>query len=177
MRKFPTLAIMGFTMFLCACTNTKLDSYAGTQPVMAFDKFFNGPIQGWGMVHNRSGKVIKRFDVYMVGSWEGNKGKLEEDFTYYDGEKQQRTWSIEKLADDRFVGRASDIVGEAPGRSVGSAIQWQYVMTVKSGGKEYNVNFDDWMFQMNGDVVMNRSKMTKFGIHVGDVTVFMKKLP
>jgi len=42
-------------------------------------------------------------------------------------------------------------------------------------GKVYHVNFDDWMWLMDGQTMINRSTMSKFGIHLGDVTLFFRK--
>lgn len=162
-------------MFLCSCSTADISKYASTGPAMEFDQFFNGPIKGWGMVQDRHGKVIKRFDVDMVGRWQGNEGTLEEEFVYYDGEKDTRVWRIQKIADHKFIGRADDIVGDATGESNGMAIKWNYVMKIDVKGKSYDVSFDDWMFQMNDGVIMNRSTMKKFGFRVGEVTVFMQK--
>ena len=43
------------------------------------------------------------------------------------------------------------------------------------GGSTYRLKFDDWMWLMNDGVLMNRSYMKKFGITVGEITIFMKK--
>jgi hypothetical protein len=37
------------------------------------------------------------------------------------------------------------------------------------------VNFDDWMWQMDEFSMMNRSTMSKFGIDLGEVTLFFRK--
>lgn len=163
-------------MFLCSCSASGPSMYQGTQPIMAFDQFFNGPIRGWGLVQNRSGKVIKQFDIDMLGTWQGNQGTLEEHFKYYDGKTMDRVWHITKQSDNSFTARASDIVGEASGASAGTAIKWNYVMRVEAGGSTYNIAFDDWMFQMRDGAVLNRSYMKKFGVRVGEITVFMQKL-
>jgi hypothetical protein len=42
-------------------------------------------------------------------------------------------------------------------------------------GKEYLVDFDDWMWQLDEHSMMNRSVMSKFGVDLGEVTLFFKK--
>jgi len=43
-------------------------------------------------------------------------------------------------------------------------------------GKVYEVQFDDWMYLMDERVMLNKAAMSKFGIHLGDVTLsFTKK--
>jgi len=161
---------------LTGCGGDALKEYNGTTPVMTFEEFFNGPMLAQGFVQNRSGKVIRRFDIEMNGTWTGDTGTLDERFTYYDGETMHRAWNIRKVGQNKYIGTASDIVGEATGESRGSAIRWKYVMQVPVDGTTYNITFDDWMFRMNGDTVMNRSYMSKFGFSVGEVTVVMRKL-
>lgn len=174
MHFFRLLTLIGMTIMLCSCAD-KLDSYKGTTPVMKFDEFFNGPVKGYGIVQDRGGKIINRFDIDMVGTWKGNDGTLAEHFVYYDGHTQDRTWKIKKLSDNTFVGHADDIIGDAPGRSEGTAIRWNYVMQVPVGGRTFNLAFDDWMFMMNDGIVINRSVMKKFGIRVADLTIVMRK--
>jgi hypothetical protein len=34
-----------------------------------------------------------------------------------------------------------------------------------------NVSMDDWMFLMNDRVMLNKARMSKWGFHLGDVTL------
>ncbi|HTK85749.1 MAG TPA: DUF3833 domain-containing protein [Patescibacteria group bacterium] len=154
----------------------KISGYAGTQPSMAFDQFFDGRVKAHGIVQNRAGRVIERFDIDMMTSWQGDKGTLQEEFTYYDGRRQSRTWHITKTGNGTFAGHSDDIVGEATGESAGCAIGFRYVLKVPVGGKTYNLSFDDRMYMMNDGVIINRAVMRKFGIRVGEVTVVMQKI-
>lgn len=153
-----------------------VDRYTNTKPAFAPETYFNGPIKAWGMVQDRTGRVRERFDVDMVGTWNGNVGTLEEDFTYYsDGHKQRRVWTITKLPDGTYKGTASDVKVDAVGENSGSAMRWKYVLELPVGGKVYDVALDDWMFQMNDGVLINRSYIKKFGVRVADLIIFMQK--
>lgn len=123
----------------------------------------------------RSGKVVQRFDVTMVGSWEGDTGTLKEHFDYYDGKKQERIWTITKIADGRYEGTAGDIIGKANGNVAGHAMRWAYQMDLEVKGSTYRITFDDWMFNMNDGVLINRSYLKKFGITMAELTLFMQK--
>ncbi|MDB5491637.1 MAG: hypothetical protein JWO78_1486 [Micavibrio sp.] len=173
MAKFLTL--IGMIVMLGGCGSTPVETYASEKPVMEFDSFFNGALTGHAIVQDRNGKIIKRFVVHMVGEWNGDHGTLKEHFVYNDGEIQDRVWTIRKLADGSFVGTAPDIVGEAPGKSAGNAIQWKYVMKLDVSGHKINIAFDDWMFLVSDDLVINRSYMSKFGINVGQITISISK--
>ena len=138
-------------------------------------EYFDGPIQAWGVVQDWRGNVTRKFDIEMVGSWDGDFGTLEEDFVYDDGKTQRRVWTIRKLSDKAYEGTASDIKGKAEGKTNGNAVQWKYQMNLDVGEKTYLVTFDDWMFLMKDNVLINRSYLKKFGITVAELTIVMKK--
>ena len=175
MKKNFTLLILGVIMVLSACTSVDINSYKDTQPIASLEDFFNGPVKGWGILQDRSGKVTRRFDIDMVGTWKGNVGTLEEKFVFYDGEKQERVWTITKKPDGTYEGTASDILDIAKGKTSGSAVQWKYTMDLPVGDRKYRIVFDDWMFQMNDGVLVNRSYLKKFGFTVAELTIFMQK--
>ncbi len=172
------LILMGLIAFLSACTGgPTLDHYKGkaSQPPLDLQAYFSGSIKAWGLVQDRKGHVTRRFDVSMVGTWEGDTGTLVEEFKYYDGETQQRTWTIKRIADKRYEGTAGDILGKADGNIEGSAMRWAYQMDLPVGDKTYKIAFDDWMFLMNDGILINRSYLKKFGITVAELTLFMQK--
>jgi len=169
------LVLIGVIMLLPGCSSYTVNDYADTAPAIDFQKYFNGPIKAWGIVQDRDGKVLSRFDVVMQGSWRGDVGTLKEHFTYYDGKKQQRVWKIHKLPDGTYEGEASDIIGKATGQTSGSAVRWSYVMDVPVDDTTYRFTFDDWMWLMNDGVLINRSYLRKFGFTVAELTIVMKK--
>lgn len=175
MRFLTKIPLLGAIMLLNACTSPSLSHYDNTQPEMKMEEYFNGPIQAWGVVQNWRGNVTRKFDIDMVGTWNGDVGTLEEDFVYDDGETQRRVWTITRIGEKTYEGTASDIEGKAQGKANGNAAQWQYKMNLEVDGKTYLITFDDWMFLMNDGVLVNRSYLKKFGITVAELTIFMKK--
>ena len=176
-RDVRPLVLMSTTMVLFACGCARIDGqdYVGKQPGFDLKAYFTGPIKAWGIVQDRSGKVIQQFDIAMHGSWQGNKGTLVEDFSFYDGKQQQRIWHITDLGEGRFEGRADDILNTAQGLSFGNAGQWTYVMDVPVKDGSYRMHFDDWMWAMQDGVLINRSYMKKFGLTFAEITIFMQK--
>lgn len=169
------LSLLGALIMLASCGGDKLAHYQDMQPGMDIREYFNGSIKAWGIVQDWSGKVVSRFDVEMAGVWEGDVGTLTEDFNYYDGSTQQRVWTITRQGDGQFTGKAGDIIGEAKGTQTGNAVNWSYVMDVPVDDTTYRLHFDDWMWLMNDGVLINRTKMKKFGITVAELTLFMQK--
>jgi len=169
------LLLVGVILLIPGCASNTVKDYSDTTPAMDFQKYFNGPIKAWGIVQDRDGKVLSRFDVAMQGSWKDNLGTLKEDFTYYSGKKQERVWKIHKLPDGTYEGEADDIIGKAEGQTSGSAVRWNYVMDVPVDDTTYRFTFDDWMWLMNDGVLINRSYLRKFGFTFAELTIVMKK--
>ena len=96
----------------CGTTMTAAD-YAAEQPVLDLKSYFNGTVDAWGIFQDRSGKVVKRFTVVMHCSWDGDTGTLDEDFTYSDGTTQKRVWTLKKVGNNRYIGTADDVIGQA----------------------------------------------------------------
>jgi hypothetical protein len=171
-----------FWLLLCAAAALSACStpvtpalYIGQQPTLDLQQYFNGTLDAVGMFQDRSGKVVKRFNVVIVASWSGDTGTLDERFSYSDGTRQQRIWTLHKVAADRYIGTAADVVGEAVGVTGGNALQWHYTLALPVDGKVYNVNFDDWMIRVDQRTMLNRAVMSKFGFRLGDVTLSFTK--
>ena len=176
MSNLKTFVLIAITSLLGACSNGKnLAHYEYEQPPLILEQYFSGPIKAWGIVQDRSGKVVRRFDVDMIGTWGKDTGTLEEDFAYYDGQTQKRIWTIKRMQTGAYQGTADDIIGKANGKTSGNAIRWAYEMELPVGDNSYKVKFDDWMFLMNDGVLINRSYIKKFGFTVAELTLFMQK--
>lgn len=172
---FIGLFLIGALYMFTHAKHQNLNFYQDTSPKADIQTYFNGPIKAWGIIQDWRGRVVSRFDVDMVGEWNGNTGTLKEDFRYYNGETQKRVWTITKQEDGSYIGQADDIIDQAKGRAEGSALFWNYSMDIPVDGRTYRLKFDDWMWQMNDGVLINRSYLKKFGFTVAELTLFMKK--
>ncbi len=158
------------------CAGPVPKDYAAEKPVLDLKTYFNGELVAHGIFTDRSGKVARRFTVQMTGTWNGNQGTLDERFTYSDGKTERRVWRLTDQGGGAYTGRADDVVGEAVGSAAGNALNWRYTLRLPVDGTTYDVQFDDWMYLMDERVMLNRAAMSKFGIHLGDVTLsFYKK--
>jgi 5-hydroxyisourate hydrolase-like protein (transthyretin family) len=166
----PALLIAG-----CASAPVPAD-YAAEKPALDLKRYFDGELVAHGIFTDRAGKVARRFTVQMTGTWQGNQGTLDERFTYSDGKTERRVWRLTDLGGGRYTGRADDVVGEAQGQAAGNALNWRYTLRLPVDGKVYEVQFDDWMYLVDERVMLNKARMSKFGIYLGEVTLsFTKK--
>ena len=152
-----------------------INYYQDKDHKMNIKEYFNGPIQAWGIVQDWRGRVVRQFDIKMMGTWDGNIGTLREQFYYYDGQTQERIWIIKKLDNGDYEGTASDVIGKAIGMEKGNAARWAYIMDLEVDQRMFRIKFDDWMWHMNDGVLINRSYLKKFGMKVAELTIFMKK--
>ncbi|TWO66630.1 DUF3833 domain-containing protein [Caenimonas sedimenti] len=164
-------------LLLAGCAAPEVSDYAAEQPALDLRAYFNGRVDGWGIFTDRSGRVVKRFTVVMDCTWQGDQGVLDEDFTYSDGTRQRRVWRVRKLPDGRYTGQADDVVGEAVGQARGNALRWNYTLALPVDGRTWHVQMDDWMYLMSDRVLLNRTAMSKFGIHLGEVTLSFTRRP
>lgn len=167
-------ALLATTLAGCAGAPVPSD-YAREQPALSLRDYFNGPLNAHGIFTDRSGRVVKRFTVQMVGRWQGGNGVLEEDFSYSDGSKQRRVWHLTDLGQGRWRGQADDVVGEAVGEAAGNALNWHYTLRLPVDGKTYEVQFNDWMYLIDGHTMLNKAVMSKFGFTLGEVTLSFSK--
>ena len=144
--------------------------------MLDLSRYLEGPLEASGLFQNRQGEVVKRFHVKLLGTWSNQVGRLEEDFVYSDGTKQRRVWTITRVDSHHYTGTADDVVGTAQGEAYGNALNWRYTLALPVGKKVYNVKFDDWMFLMDEDVMLNRAVRSKWGFRLGEVTLSFRKL-
>lgn len=170
------LALLVTSILLFACSSQHLSDYDNKQPQLDLRGFFTGELEASGVVIDRSGVVTRTFTVELLGRWQGNQGVLEEWFVFDDGEKTTRTWRITDLGKGQYTGTAGDIIGTAQGRSNGNALHWVYDLQLTVDGTEYDVKFDDWMYQVSEREIINRSKIVKWGFEVGEVILSIRKL-
>jgi len=170
------LIILLMTIPLLSCSKPDLSQYQDNEPVFSLFEYFQGQTKGWGMVQDRKGNLMRQFVVDIKGtlSGEGNL-VLEEDFDWSDGEKSSRTWTISKTGKHSFSGTADDVVDGAHGSAYGNVLNWRYYLNIVADGKTWKVHLDDWMFLQKDDVLINKTRMSKFGISLGDITIVFRK--
>lgn len=175
--RLPTLfSLLGVCMFLSACMGPAPQEYLEEKPAINLRHFLDGELEAWGMIQYPNGKVITRITGTMKATWlDDSHLTLDEKFLFSSGEVKTRQWQIRKVDEHNYIATASDAVGEAKIELYGNAMRWDYQLKVPVGGSEYVFSFDDWMWQIDPNAMLNRAKMKKFGITVSELTFFFKK--
>ena len=92
------LLVLLVAIGVASCSSPTVQMYSKEVPKLDLATYFNGDIDAYGIFTDRSGEVVKRFKVVIKAKWEMKDGKrvgvLDEDFTYSDGTKQKRIWTL-----------------------------------------------------------------------------------
>lgn len=154
----------------------QIEDFTNKGPEFIPQEYFNGKLTAYGMVKDRSGKIIKTFKGDLVGSWDKNGvGTLDEKFIYDNGEKQTRVWTLTPTGDKTFTGTAGDIVGNAQMIANGNTVMIDYTMRVPYNDSTLDINVKDWLHLQEDGVILNHSKMKKFGFTVGELVITIIK--
>ena len=162
---------------LLGCGSATISDYQGRSPAFTPEAFFNGTLTAHGIVKDFSGTAIRHFQADITGCWRDGVGTLDEDFTFDDGEQQTRIWTLTPNGDQTFIGTAGDVVGEGLARWEGNAMFLDYTLRIELENGPIDVRIDDRMYRVSDNIVINESKMRKFGIGVGDILLTLIRHP
>ena len=174
---FRTLLITAGLLALSACSQVQVTDYAGMKPELKVEEFFNGPMTAHGVVKNRGGKVMRTFNATIAASWQDGVGTLDEDFVFDDGEQQKRIWTLTPQPDGSYLGTAGDVSGAGTLTQAGNSVFLDYVLQVPYRGQVLDVRVDDRMYLLTTDVLINESKLKKFGFQVGELLLVIQRAP
>lgn len=135
------------------------------------ERFFTGFLKASGMFVDRFGTVQRRFVADIRCEQNDNGFSLHEAFLFDDGQREERVWHISRQTEDGFIGTCADVAGQATGHLKGPALQWRYDFYLDIYGKRVKVRFDDLMVQQSASVVLNRAKVRKFGLLLGELFI------
>lgn len=159
------------------CSSVTPRDYAGQQPPLDMVKYLTGHTTAWGMAQSRSGEVVRRFRIEMIGVPAGaNAVQVREHDIYSDGKTEDHDWLIRDAGPHEVVATSDQIVGEATGDQYGNALNWHYTLKVRmQSGSVWHFSISDWFFQQTNCLLINRTYGNKLGFHAFDVITFFRK--
>lgn len=176
MRKHSNMAAaLALAAGLAGCASQTLDDFNGATPTLDLRAYLDGPLAASGVFFDRSGRANIQFVVEMRGAWNGDEGTLTERFRYSDGRLDQRVWTIRFHDDRRFTATAHDVVGEAEGEQNGNAAVMRYRLRIPRESGEVVVSMEDWLYLQEDGSLINRTRMSKYGVTVGELVVAFRK--
>jgi hypothetical protein len=179
--KMRLFAVAAFVL-VAACTGKP----SSDDPVLSdrklnLEEFFDGELVAYGQFQDVLGTVRRRFEVSITGDWDGERLLLVEDFVYEYGATEQRVWTLVKTGEDSWRGTAPGVIGEALGEEEGDRFNWRYEIDLPVPSADgtvdtLRVTFDDWMWLLTEDRLLNRAYVRRYGIDIGDVIITFEKL-
>lgn len=140
--------------------------------------FLEGRTRAWGVFEDRFRRIQRRFTAELEGYWEGGVFILDESFIFSDGSTETRIWRIVPLPGPggEFSATCDDVVGKARGRATEDGVHLDYAFSLKSGNLAFTARFDDRYYQLDAHSVMNRAIVTKWGMKLGELSVFFQRI-
>jgi hypothetical protein len=164
-------------MVLAGCTGKPaLEDEKLSTRNLNLEEFFEGKTVAYGQFQDIFGTVRRRFEVEITGTWDGETLTLVEDFVYEDESTEQRIWTLVKTGEDTWRGTAPGVIGEAFGEERGDTFNWRYTIDLPVPDGTLRVTFDDWMWLLTEDRLLNRAYMKRFGVDIGEVIITFEKV-
>lgn len=152
-----------------------LDDYASQGPELELEQFLAGRLTAHGVFQDLFGDVRRIFVVDLVGEWDGTTLTLTEDFVYEDGTTEQRIWRLTQTGPEAWTGTAAGVIGVATGEEAGNAFNWRYTIDLATPDGPLRASFDDWLWQVDDQVMINRAYVTKYGFEIGQLSIFFRR--
>lgn len=152
------------------------EDFRGREPRLEIEGYFAGRTRAWGIFQDRFGVLRRQFQVEIEGTVAGGETVLDERFRFDDGSEDRRIWRIRRTGPHSYEGRAGDVIGVARGELHGNVLTWRYAMDLPIRARRLRVRFDDRMFLGDARVLINRARVSKWGVTIGEVTlVFLRE--
>ena len=171
------MLLLSGLLIVAGCSSVQVDDYADNKPVLDPQTFFDGQLSAHGVIKDRGGKVIRYFNVDIKAYWRDGIGTLEEDFVFDDGEQDRRVWTLTPSGKGRYIGTAGDVVGDGQVSIAGNSMFLDYVLRIPYGDGTLDLRIDDRMYLVSPDVLINESRMIKFGFDVGEILLVIRREP
>lgn len=161
---------------LAACTGRP----GPTDPLLSeatlnLEEFFDGPVVAHGQFQDVFGTVRRRFVVEIDSIWDGRQLTLDENFVYEDGSTENRTWTLIRTGPETWQGTAPGVIGIAAGYERGDTFNWTYRIDLPVPDGTLRVDFDDWMWLLSKDRLLNIAYMRRGGVTIGQVVIFFER--
>lgn len=172
---------------VAGCSSNQVEDNQAFVDVLNPRTFFDGKICADGVVRDRSGTQIRQFNAEIIASWdEQGIGLLDETFHFNDG-IEYRKWWLKPMTNaagevDGYQARATDVPEPTVMTFSGNAIYMDYQLQYQTGvdaqgePETLGLSMIDRMYQVAPGVVINETRMEKFGLSVGQVLLVMRKV-
>lgn len=107
-------SMLACAALLSACASRPPPPIAASGATFAIERDLAGARVARGEFRSITG-ARRAFTAYLNGEWDGRTLTLVEDFVFDDGERDRKTWRLDRTGPGRYAGTREDVVGTAMG--------------------------------------------------------------
>ena len=138
--------------------------------------FFEGQTRAWGFFEDPFGRVKRSFTADITGHWEDGTFFLSEHFHFSDGSTDERTWQLRfDAVSSEFSAVCGDSIGEGRGYHVPGGCYLTYRVALDIGQRKVPVRFSDLFHLVDSETLLNRAKVSKWGLPVGRLSIAFRR--
>ena len=169
------------SVILLGCSAADIRQSAGRTPALEPERFFDGVLCADGVVRDYTGDQMRQFNALIRASWtDAGVGTLDEVFYFVDepGDSvvtETRVWTI-KRQNGGYMASASDVPEAVPMNFSGNEIAMRYQLEYATGDDTIALTMDDRMFLVTENLLVNETRMIKWGVEVGQVLLTIQKV-
>ena len=171
-----------FILPLCYCASIDMgpnwmNSYRTDQALkMDIRKYFNGKIEGWGILTDDKNIVIKRFTIKANGSWDGDKGVVQMQYFFSDGKRDSRTWLFTVDDAEHYSAIGHDVIGNSVGQQVDGVSRMIYDVNMMLDGFKQKINMEEISYNIDDKAIIMVANLKKSGLNKGRMIISLKKI-
>lgn len=138
--------------------------------------FFDGRFLAHGAFIDRQKQIRRRFFADVSANTSDNQTVITEAFTFDDGETEQRIWTLSRVADNKIEAYTEDVAGKATGIINGATLNMRYDFFLNISGRRIKFAFDDVMICQDQNHLLNKARISKFGLYIGELVISFERL-
>jgi hypothetical protein len=141
---------------------------------LQLERFFSGRAVATGEFRNALDGTTRGITVRFDGRYDRAKRLLvlAEDIRFSDGERQHKTWRLTRTGPRTYSGTREDVVGTARGFIDDRG---RVILTYDASVGSRTVSFHDVLALRPDGSVRNEARLSYFILHVGDVTLDIRR--
>lgn len=136
--------------------------------------YFDGKINGHGVIE-RSDRIVDRFDMVVEANFKNGVLTLDETFLFDKTKPYRRVWSMREIEPGVWSATADNVKGTTKIIVRDGVVTMNYLADFPYNDGFITLRFNQRLFSMENGMVLNRSRLSKFGVSVGTVTVIFRK--
>jgi hypothetical protein len=164
-----------FALLALAAGPSLAENARAAVPAPAGDlaEMLSGKFVGDGEFLNQRDGTRRGLKLDILGSYDGRVLTLVEDTAFSDGEKQHKVWTFTSAGDHRWIGRRSDLIGDAQVTQDGNKVRMVYRAHVPKDGKTWDLKFDEHYDIQSPDVIVSKTDVSYlfFTVGVANLTI------